>query len=93
MRSVLLHLNQPQITRYTVDIRKMMPTFVPDHPSLKAASWAKSSPNPNINPLTNGSRRLIAAPLNSPQIVGGLYSINGELDEEGGEGESSLLAE
>jgi hypothetical protein len=43
--------------------------------------------------LTNGSRRLIAAPLNSPQIVGGLYSINGELDEEGGEGESSLLAE
>lgn len=67
------------------------PTFVPDHPNRKAASCASSSPNPNINPLTKGRSRLIAAPLSKPQNVGGEYSISGELDEDGGEGESSLF--
>lgn len=68
-------------------------TFVPDHPSLNAASWAKSSPNPNMSPLMKGRRTLIAAPRNKPHIVGGEYSIIGELDEEGGDGDSSLFAE
>lgn len=35
----------------------------------------------------------MAAPLKRPQKVGGEYSISGELDEDGGEGESSLLEE
>ena len=65
-------------------------TFVPDHPSLKAASWAKSSPNPNISPLTKGRSILIAAPLSKPHSVGGEYKIIGELEEDGGEGESSF---
>lgn len=68
-------------------------TFVPDHPSRKAASCANNSPKPSINPLTKGSSRLIAAPLKRPQSVGGEYSIKGELDEEGGEGDDSLLEE
>jgi len=68
-------------------------TFVPDQPSLKAASCASSSPNPSINPLTNGRSRLIAAPLSSPHIVGGEYRISGELEDDGGDGESSLFAE
>lgn len=68
-------------------------TLVPDHPSLKAASCASSSPKPSINPFTNGRSRLIAAPLSNPHIVGGEYSISGELEEEGGDGESSLFAE
>ena len=65
-------------------------TFVPDHPSLKAASCASSSPNPNINPLTNGSNRLIAAPRIKPHIVSGEYSIIGDLEEDGGEGDKSF---
>jgi len=68
-------------------------TFVPDHPSLNAASCANSSPNPSINPLTKGSSRFIAAPRSRPHIVGGEYSIMGDLDDEGGEGESSLFEE
>lgn len=68
-------------------------TFVPDHPSLKAASWANSSPNPSISPLTKGNSILIAAPRNRPHIVGGVYKIIGELEDEGGEGESSLCEE
>ena len=64
---------------------------MPDHPSLKAASWARSSPKPSMRPLTNGSRRLIAAPRNNPHIVGGEYKIMGELEDDGGEGESSLF--
>jgi len=66
--------------------------FVPDHPNRKASSWAKSSPKPSISPLTNGRKRLIAAPRINPQTVGGEYRIKGELaDEEGGE-EISLFA-
>lgn len=34
----------------------------------------------------------MAAPLISPQSVGGLYSIRGVEEDEGGEGESSLFA-
>lgn len=69
-------------------------TFVPPHPNLNAASWAKSSPKPNMSPLTNGNRRLIAAPRRRPHIVGGVYRIiGGELEEEGGDGESSSLPE
>lgn len=68
-------------------------TFVPDQPKRNAASWANNSPKPSISPLTNGSRRLIAAPLRRPQMVGGEYSISGELEEDGGDGESSLLEE
>jgi hypothetical protein len=65
-------------------------TLVCDHPNLNANSCANNSPNPSIKPFTNGKRRLIAAPLIMLQSVGGLYNINGEL-EEGGEGESSLV--
>jgi hypothetical protein len=46
-------------------------TLVPDQPNLNAASCASNSPNPNIKPLMNGSRRFIAAPLRSPHTVGG----------------------
>lgn len=35
----------------------------------------------------------MAAPLSNPQKVGGEYKIRGELEEEGGEGESSLFEE
>ena len=45
-------------------------TFVLLHPNLNAASCAKSSPNPSINPFTNGKSRLIAAPRSKLQIVG-----------------------
>ena len=42
----------------------------------------------------NGSSRLIAAPRRRPQNVGGEYRTNGgELDEDGGDGESSSLPE
>lgn len=68
-------------------------TFVPDHPSLNAASWASSSPNPSISPLMKGRRTLIAAPRSRLHKVGGEYNIMGELDVEGGEGDSSLFAE
>lgn len=69
-------------------------TFVPPHPNLKAASCANSSPNPNIKPLTNGSNRLIATPRSIPHRFGGVYSIRGgDIDEDGGEGESSSLPE
>jgi hypothetical protein len=41
-----------------------------------------------------GNNKLIAAPLNNPHIVGGVYSIiRGELDEDGGDGEMSSLPE
>jgi hypothetical protein len=44
--------------------------------------------------LINGKSKLIAAPLNKPQSVGGEYSIIGEFEEEGGgDGESSSLPE
>ena len=46
-------------------------TFVPPHPNLQAASCATNSPNPNINPFTNGKIRLIAAPRAILQNVGG----------------------
>lgn len=65
-------------------------TFVPDQPNRKAASCAKSSPKPSIKPLTNGSSRLIAAPRSRPHIVGGVYSIIGEVEDEGGDGDRSL---
>ena len=68
-------------------------TFVPDHPSRNAASCANNSPNPSISPLMKGSSRLIAAPRSRPQKVGGEYSIIGDLEDEGGEGERSLFEE
>ena len=40
-----------------------------------------------------GRSTLIAAPLNKPHIVGGEYSTMGELEEDGGEGESSFWEE
>jgi hypothetical protein len=40
-----------------------------------------------------GNNKLIAAPLRRPHRVGGLYRIIGELDDEGGDGERSSLAE
>lgn len=67
-------------------------TLVPLHPNLYAASFATSSPNPSINPLTKGRIRLIAAPRSRPQSVGGEYRIRGE-DEDGGEGEALVLGE
>jgi len=73
-------------------------TFVPPHPNLNAASLATNSPNPNINPLINGNSKLIAAPLTSPQSVGGEYKISGEefgdeVDDrgDGEEGDKSWL--
>lgn len=63
-------------------------TLVWLQPSLYAASCANSSPNPNINPLTNGKTRLMAAPLNMLQKVGGLYKIIGDEESEGGSSES-----
>ena len=41
----------------------------------------------------NGKSRFIAAPRTMPQNVGGLYNIIGELEEEGGDGDSSSLPE
>jgi hypothetical protein len=41
----------------------------------------------------NGRNRLIAAPRNKPQRVGGEYRISGGELEDGGEGESSSLPE
>ena len=42
----------------------------------------------------NGKNRLIAAPRRRPHSVGGVYRIiGGELEDEGGEGESSSLPE
>lgn len=67
---------------------------MPPHPSLNAASCAKSSPNPSISPLMKGNSRLIAAPRTKPHRVGGVYSIiGGELEEDGGDGEISSLPE
>ena len=66
-------------------------TFVPDQPSLNAISWAKSSPKPIMSPFMNGRIKLIAVLLTKLKIVGGLYSMIGELDDEGGEEESSLF--
>lgn len=77
----------------TILLPNIQHTFVPPHPSLNAASCANSSPNPSMSPLTKGKNRLIAAPRNKPQIVGGEYKIIGELDDDGGDGESSSGAE
>lgn len=58
-----------------------MLTFVPPQPNRNAASCASNSPKPSIMPFTNGSRRLMAAPRNKDQKVGGWYIITGwELD-------------
>src|SRR5436305_11896258 len=67
-------------------------TFVPPHPNRNAASCANNSPNPNINPLMNGSNRLIAAPRTRPHNVGGEYRIRGELEDDGGDGDKSWFA-
>lgn len=66
-------------------------TLVPPHPNLKAASCAKSSPNPSIKPLMNGKTRLIAAPRNMLKKVGGLYNMSGDDDEEACSSESCEL--
>ena len=50
----------------------LLHTFVPLQPNRYAASFATSSPKPNMSPLTNGRNRLMAAPRSNPQIVGGL---------------------
>ena len=68
-----------------------MLTFVPAHPNLKASSFANNSPNPSINPFTKGNSRFIPAPLSKPHMVGGEYRIIGELEDEGGESDNSLL--
>lgn len=65
---------------------------MPPHPNLKAASCANSSPNPNIIPLINGSSKLIAAPRSRDQAVGGLYSMIGGEDDEGGDVDMSSPA-
>lgn len=80
----------PPVFSHTVDC---MPTFVPPHPNLNAASCANSSPNPNISPLINGSSKFIAAPLSRPHNVGGEYKIIGELEDNGGDGDRSSLPE
>lgn len=51
--------------------------MVCDQPRRKPISWANNSPKPSISPLTNGSNRFIAAPLNNDQTVGGWYIITG----------------
>jgi hypothetical protein len=66
-------------------------TFVFDQPNLNAISFANSSPNPSISPLTKGSNKLIAAPRSNPHTVGGEYRIRGELDEGGDEDDISLF--
>lgn len=82
--------NQSAMRRvYTATLERAL---VCAQPSLKAASCANSSPNPSMRPFTKGNMRLIAAPLSKPQIVGGEYSIRGELEDDGGEGEDSLFA-
>lgn len=63
-------------------------TLVPDQPNLNAASFATNSPKPSMRPFMKGRIRFIAAPLNSPHSVGGLYSINGDEDEDGAEGDA-----
>lgn len=72
--------------------RRLGKILVPDHPNLNATSCAMSSPKPSIKPLMNGSSRLIAAPRIRPQRVGGEYRMRGELEDEGGDDESSWLA-
>lgn len=67
-------------------------TFVPDHPSRYAASFATSSPKPSIRPLTNGSTRLMAAPRSRPHSVGGWYRIRGEALEAGDDVEADRSA-
>ncbi len=65
---------------------------MPDHPNLYAHSFATNSPKPNIKPFTNGSSKLMAAPLTRPHSVGGLYSIMGAEDDEGGDEDGSRFA-
>jgi hypothetical protein len=52
-------------------------TLVELHPTRNANSCANSSPNPSISPFTNGSSRLMAAPLNIDHTVGGWYIMTG----------------
>lgn len=65
-------------------------TFVLLQPSLNAASCANSSPNPSINPFTNGRSRLIAAPRNKLHSVGGWYKIMGLEESDRGSSEESF---
>ena len=83
-----------QVSDVRMQYYQKQQTLVPLHPSLNAASCANSSPNPSIKPLMNGSIRLIPAPRSKPQNVGGEYSINGDEEEDGGDGDedSSLFA-
>lgn len=57
--------------RRLIGLPPLQRTLVPLQPSLKAASWAKSSPNPSITPLTKGNSRFMAALRRSDQTVGG----------------------
>lgn len=66
--------------------------MVPPHPNRNAASFATNSPNPNINPFTNGRIKFIAAPRSRPHSVGGEYRISGE-ELEGGDEEGDGSAE
>lgn len=75
------------------------PLLVPFHPhtlvllqpNLNAASCANSSPKPSMRPLTNGKTRLMAAPRNILQNVGGEYRIMGEDESDGGSSDSLEL--
>ena len=83
------HQHTPVTHHHHIPTSTISLTLVPPHPNLQAASCATSSPNPSINPFTNGKNRFIAAPRNILQNVGGLYSINGEeeVSSEFGSGE------
>ena len=82
------HAALPPGFRYTLPEEHASLTLVPPHPNRNAASCANNSPNPSINPFINGSMRFIAAPRSNPHNVGGEYSISGEDEDEGGDGDS-----
>lgn len=57
-------------------------TLAPFHPHRNASSCAKISPKPNMTPLINGNIKLIAAVRINDNIVGGLYNVMTELEDE-----------
>ncbi len=57
-------------------------TLAPLHPHRNASSCAKISPKPNMTPLMNGKIKLIAAVRINDSIVGGLYNVTTELEDE-----------
>lgn len=81
---ILRHFKDPECSLHTLVLLQ---------PSLYAASCANNSPNPSINPFTNGRNRLMAAPLNMLQNVGGWYKIIGDDESEGGSSDESFELE